>query len=149
MSRAKNKISALAVKRLGPGKHEDGGGLRLEKTATAAKWIWRYSIQGRRREMGLGTLDETPLSEARKARDRWAAVLASGKDPIYERKREREIVVEEIHRVDPTFEQYTMSVFEARKARLRGDGERGRWLSPLKHHLFPEPAPLKWSTHEA
>ena len=29
-------------------------------------------------------------------------------------------------------------MFEARKARLRGDGTRGRWLSPLRVHVLPK-----------
>lgn len=138
MVRARNKLSAIAVKRAGPGKHEDGGGLRLEKSHTAGKWIWRYSLAGRRREMGLGSIDDVSLAEARKARDKWAAVLAEGRDPISVRQEEVSSQVAVLNKDDPTFEQYTMTVFEARKAHLRGDGERGRWLSPLKHHLFPK-----------
>ncbi|WP_394326130.1 Arm DNA-binding domain-containing protein [Rhodobacter capsulatus] len=47
--------------------------------------MWR-----RRRDMGLGSLDAVTLAQARRERDRWAAVLASGRDPISERARERD-----------------------------------------------------------
>ncbi len=29
-------------------------------------------------------------------------------------------------------------VFEGRKERLRGDGKRGMWYSPLKNHVIPK-----------
>lgn len=32
----------------------------------------------------------------------------------------------------------TMSCFEARKAELKGDGEAGRWMSPLTLHVIPK-----------
>ena len=138
MARAKNKLTALMVKKAGPGILQDGGGLMLTKTATGGRWTFRYSIAGRRRDMGLGTLDDVSLAEARKARDRHAAVLAGGRDPISEREREREVVLAELDKQDPTFEQWTHVLFEAKRASLRGDGIRGRWMSPMVNHMFPK-----------
>ena len=69
MSRARNKLTAMQIKKAGPGTYQDGGGLSLKKTETSGKWIYRYSISGRRRDMGLGTLADVSLSEARQQRD--------------------------------------------------------------------------------
>lgn len=42
----------------------DGGGLYLQIAATGAKsWIYRYMLDGRAREMGLGPLHVISLSE--------------------------------------------------------------------------------------
>jgi hypothetical protein len=39
-----------------PGKHEDGGGLRLVVSQSGARrWVFRFTLSGRRREMGLGS----------------------------------------------------------------------------------------------
>ncbi|UTS79671.1 Prophage integrase IntA [Phaeobacter piscinae] len=138
MSRARNKLTAMQIKKAGPGTYQDGGGLSLKKTETAGKWIYRYSISGRRRDMGLGTLADVSLSEARQQRDKWQAVLGSGKDPIAERDRLFAAEMAELDRQDPTLEEVARTVFEARKAGLRGDGERGRWFSPIQLYVLPE-----------
>lgn len=51
-----NKLSAILVKRLDkPGRYGDGGGLWLQVTPTKSKsWIYRYTLDGKAHEMGLG-----------------------------------------------------------------------------------------------
>jgi len=138
MTRARNLLSTIQVNAAPPGKLSDGAGLTLEKSATGGKWIWRYSFTGQRREMGLGAWPETTIAAARKARDRWAAILAQGLDPITERTRQRAATRAEMDKRDPTFAEVAQIVFDAKKAGLRGDGERGRWFSPLDRHVLPK-----------
>ncbi|MFG6599198.1 MULTISPECIES: tyrosine-type recombinase/integrase [unclassified Sulfitobacter] len=135
---AKNKLTALQVKSAGTGKLFDGGGLTLVKTDTGGNWVYRYSHLGRRREMGLGAYPGISLAQARKERDQWAGVLASGRDPISEREAARAEEIAERDKQDPTFQEITLTVFEAKKDGLRGGGVRGRWLSPLERHVFPK-----------
>ena len=55
--RAINRLSAKAVSALGAGKYNDGAGLWLVKSnAESGKWVLRYTVHGRRREIGLGTI---------------------------------------------------------------------------------------------
>ena len=68
-------------------------------------------------------------------RDNAATLIAKGIDPIIEREHLR---VESANRSDPTFIDMTEIVFEGKKAGLRGDGLRGRWMSPLEIHMFPK-----------
>lgn len=138
MARGKNKLSAVAVKSAPAGKLQDGGGLFLDKGETGGKWIYRYTIAGRRRDMGLGTYPHVSLAAARADRDKWAAVLQSGSDPISERERRLEAERAELSREDPTLAELIDIVFESKKATLRGDGERGRWMSPLRLHVLPK-----------
>ena len=133
-----NKLTAIAIKAASPGKLQDGGGLVLVKSVDSGKWIYRYSHLGRRREMGLGSWPIVSLAEARKARDRWAAHLAAGRDPITTRDAERQAEIDDRDREDPTFAEAVTIVFEARKDGLRGGGERGRWRSPLDLHVIPQ-----------
>ncbi|MFX8393266.1 Arm DNA-binding domain-containing protein, partial [Acinetobacter baumannii] len=53
-----HRLSAVAVKNLSrPGWHADGGGLFLEVDASGAKrWAMRLTVNGRRRDFGLGPL---------------------------------------------------------------------------------------------
>lgn len=138
MARAINKLTALSIKNLGTGKIQDGGGLILHKRGTSGKWIFRYSIAGQRREMGLGTWPEVTLVDARRSRSKWAAVLQSGTDPISERTRLLEIERASISREEPTLADVVMEVFEVKRSSLRNDGVGGRWLSPLTTHVLPK-----------
>lgn len=132
----KNKLTAIQVKKAGDGVFLDGGGLRLVRKDGRGKWVYRYTFGGSR-QMGLGTQDDVSLAEARKERDRWAQVLAEGKNPIDVRKAEKEAQREEAEKDDPKFRDLAKMVFEARKAKLRGGGTRGRWFSPIEHYINP------------
>lgn len=75
------KLTAIQVKNAKPGqKLKDGGGLRFIGAQGGGKWVFRYSLNGKCREMGFGSLPEVSLSDARKARERWSAVVREGKD---------------------------------------------------------------------
>jgi hypothetical protein len=91
VGRKVERLSALAVSKVrAQGMYADGGGLYLHVTDTQSKsWIFRFMLNGRAREMGLGPLHTVSLSEARdKARDCRQLHLA-GVDPIEARKEER------------------------------------------------------------
>lgn len=133
-----SKLFNATIKKAGDGKLHDGRGLILNKKGEGGKWIFRYSHLGKRRDMGLGTWPDVSLADARKARDKWAVVLAAGKDPINVRDAEREANRQEQENHDPTFAELVDLVFEARKASLRGDGTRGRWRSPLDRYVIPK-----------
>lgn len=134
----KNTLTALGVKAAPDGKLFDGAGITLVKKDGRGKWVYRYSHLKKRREMGLGSYPDLSLSDARKARDKWQGVLAQGLDPIDQRAELQAAQVAERDKSDPTFEEIARTVFEAKKAGLRGDGTRGRWLSPLVMHVFPK-----------
>jgi integrase len=141
-----NKLTAVAIKAAPVGvKLQDGGGLILERTASGGRWIFRYSFQGRRREMGIGSMPDVSLSAARSARNEWAAILKTGVDPIVERQRMKDEAAAEASRHDPTFGEMTQVAFEARKQILRDDGKRGRWLSPISIHVLPKIGSLRVS----
>ncbi len=67
MARGSNKLTALAVaKQKTPGRYADGGGLYLQISPTGSKsWLFRYTRQGKAREMGLGALAVVSLLQAR------------------------------------------------------------------------------------
>ena len=65
-----SRLSQLEVANAKAGMHADGGGLYLQVTRTRAgqlnkSWLFRYSFGGRERQMGLGSLTEVKLTEAR------------------------------------------------------------------------------------
>jgi integrase len=69
------------------GLYADGGGLYLQvRSATARSWLFRFTLRGKSREMGLGTLAGTSLAEARREADRCRQLCRQGIDPIEERR---------------------------------------------------------------
>lgn len=132
---ARNRLTAGFMKKPKPGMHCDGAGLWLRvRDDGGAQWVLRVTVHGRKREMGLGGYPALGLAEARDVADRWRAVAAAGRDPIKEREAERRAA----SRADISLATITADCFEARKAELKGDGQAGRWLSPLTHHVLPK-----------
>jgi integrase len=89
--RATNRLSARAVATTTKaGYHADGGGLYLQVAAGGTKsWIFRYTLRGRQREMGLGSIAAVNLASARVSAAECRRLLASGVDPIEARGRAR------------------------------------------------------------
>ncbi|MFQ5470137.1 MAG: Arm DNA-binding domain-containing protein [Gammaproteobacteria bacterium] len=86
-----HKLTPRKVATAGPGKYEDGGGLRLVVSATGAKkWVLRFTIDGKRREMGLGSFPDVGLGEAREKATEHRKQAKGGIDPIEARQTEPE-----------------------------------------------------------
>ncbi len=67
-----------AVATLGAGKYKDDAGLLLHKRKDGgAQWLYCYTIHGCRREMGLGTLRDVSLKQARELATEWHSVLTT------------------------------------------------------------------------
>ncbi len=135
MSGKLNKLPAIGLKSLPSGKHEDGGGLRFvrRKDGTAA-WVFRFTIHGRRREMGLGPYPDVSLKAAREMATEYRQQATRGIDPIAKREAEKREAIRNLHVV----RDVAQDCFEARKAELKGDGAAGRWFSPLEIHILPK-----------
>ena len=72
------------------GDYADGNGLYLRVTNTGQKtWLFRFSLNGRRRHMGLGSIDLISLAEAREIAFKAKIQVNNGIDPIDERRRLR------------------------------------------------------------
>ncbi len=68
------------------GTFQDGRGLFLKITAGGTKnWVFRYSFQGTRRDMGLGAYPVVSLRDARLEADKARLGLAQGIDPLAKR----------------------------------------------------------------
>ena len=84
MARTVNQLTAAKVQRLkAPGMYPDGAGLYLQVTGENAKsWLLRYSLRGKSREMGLGSLRKVSLAEARRKAADCHKLLEGHIDPV-------------------------------------------------------------------
>ena len=87
MARTVNKLSVVLANKLSsPGYYGDGTGLWLLVSKTGSKsWVFRFTLAGRRREMGLGALHTVSLGLAREKAKQYRLILAEGMDPIIAR----------------------------------------------------------------
>ncbi|WP_409362043.1 tyrosine-type recombinase/integrase [Bartonella heixiaziensis] len=130
-----NRLNARAVVTLGAGKYNDGAGLLLHKRKDGgAQWILRYTIHGRRREMGLGALRDVSLKQARELATQWRFVLREGRDPIKEREKQKRETMRNLHYL----KDIAVDAFESRKAELKDDGKAGDWFLPLRLYILPK-----------
>jgi integrase len=132
---ARHRLSAAFVRSAPEGKYCDGDGLWLVKRADGgAQWVLRLTVHGRRREMGLGKLQDVSLRTARDLADAARRAVADGRDPIHERAERNCAAL----RSDTSLAAIASAAFEARKAELKGEGQAGRWFSPLKIYVLPK-----------
>ena len=76
--------------------HADGGGLYLQVTKTVSgqlnkSWLYRYAVRGRERQMGLGSLTEVKLADARQKAAECRQQRLDGIDPIEARESDRRL----------------------------------------------------------
>src|SRR5215472_17965804 len=85
------KLPAVALqKQMKPGMYSDGGGLYLQVSKSGAKsWIYRYQLNGRAREMGLGPLHTISLAKARSKARECRELRLDRIDPIEVRRARR------------------------------------------------------------
>ena len=73
------------------GKHYDGDGLYLLVSKAGGKsWVYRYQLNGKRREMGLGAYPAATLKAARIAASNARTLRLQGIDPLDEREAAQE-----------------------------------------------------------
>jgi Arm DNA-binding domain len=137
MARTTGRLTALKVQRAKtPGMYADGGGLYLQVAKGGASWIYRYMLNKRAREMGLGPLALFGLSEARaKALDA-RRLRHEGIDPIEARKAERTRA-----RLDAakamTFQQCAEAHIRAQRAGWRNGKHAAQWEATLAKYAGP------------
>lgn len=122
------------------GTYEDGDGLRLTVKTTGRKsWVLRFQINGKRREMGLGSFPEVNLKAARAACAELRKLLAVGADPMAardaERERQREAQRQQEANRRP-FEVLALEYMTAHGADWSDQWRKG-WRSKLERYAFP------------
>jgi len=116
--------------KLGTGMHADAHGLYLNVKPTGARsWIFRATINGRRREIGLGGFPVVNLQEARDAAIDMQRQLRAGVDPLAERARRQRTVT--------TFEEIARAFHREKSKTWRNGKHQDQWINTLCTYAFP------------
>ncbi|MBX3565584.1 MAG: integrase arm-type DNA-binding domain-containing protein [Sphingomonas sp.] len=133
MRRYRNKLSVKQINSLPPGRHSDGAGLYVMVKPTGTRsWVLINITCGHRREMGLGCVDDVSLAEARERASIARRAFAEGRDPIAERKAERE--ARRPKPPKPSFGKYADKLIDEIEVGFRNEKHRIQWRSTLATH---------------
>jgi integrase len=133
MARHVHKLSAKAVEsKRKPGYYPDGAGLYLQVSKGGSKsWLFRFMLNGRAREMGLGSLLAISLADARSRASDCRRLLADGIDPIEARKQGRIQVAMQAARTI-TFEDAWKKFIAANRAKWKNAKHVAQWENTLE-----------------
>src|SRR5215467_2179336 len=108
-----------------PKLHPDGAGLYLQiKPGGARSWIYRFRLNGKTRDMGLGSLTDASLVKARDKVSAARALVNDGIDPIEHTRAQVVIPPAPKPNSSPTFEEVAESYMADRLKRLRSGVHR-------------------------
>ena len=132
------RLTALTTKALvKPGRHGDGNGLYLSIAPSGSKsWVQRIVVNGRRRDIGLGPYPAVSLAKARFVAQEHRSAVAEGRDPIAEKRHEREAIRNPAPSV-PTFSEAAARVIELRQPTWSNPKHGAQWRSTLRTYAFP------------
>ena len=104
----------------------------LQVTPSGARsWVFRFSLFGRAREMGLGSLHTVSLAEAREVALQCRKLLRDGRDPIEERKAKLAAARAAVTRRSPTFQECAEEFVAAHKSEWTSSIHARQWRATL------------------
>ena len=116
-------------------KTSDGCGLNLTLSSRdKGKWTFRYSFDGKYREMGIGSYPEISLAEARNITLDKRRLKSKGVDPIHEKKVLQKIEKEKAKRC---FSHVAKDYIEDNKGAWKNPKHTQQWHNTLRQYAFP------------
>jgi integrase len=139
MARRLNRLSVKFVesKRHEPGMYADGGGLYLRVAEGGSKqWIFRYVVNGRLRDMGIGPCHTLDLAKAREKAQQARELRLEGIDPIDHKRAQRAAAVAADAR-SMTFRQCVEGYIKDNETKWTNAKHRHEWSATLSRYAYP------------
>lgn len=139
--RALGKLSARKAATINePGRYGDGGGLWLQVSEVGRRvtkaWLFRFTMHGRERQMGLGSVETYSLAEARDRARNARQLVADGIDPIEARQEKRATAKLEAAR-GIAFKEAAEKFIAAYEATWTNEKHRDQWRATLETYAYP------------
>ena len=128
------KLTHVMVKLLTkPGTYNDGEGLTIRASGSGHKhWVQRVTIDGRQRNIGLGSYPAVVLAEAREKAQENRTAIRQGRDPIKEKRAEMEQI-----KMQASFREVSEALIESLRPTWRTPDSATQWERSLSNHVFP------------
>ncbi len=119
------------------GMYPDGGNLWLQVSAFGTKaWIFRYAVDGKTHDMGLGSARDVSLAEARRKAERWRKCLVDGDDPIH--LRDAELAAKKAAlAISMTFKECAEAYIMGHSAGWKSAKHASQWTNTLNAYAYP------------
>jgi integrase len=119
------------------GYHADGDNLYLQVSSPSSKsWIFRFSFDGRRREMGIGPYPEITLEKARESAIELRRLVKAGVDPIEQRKADQAAKRAERNNA-VTFAYCAKQYIESHRHGWKNPKHAQQWTNTLEQYAYP------------
>src|SRR5271166_3338205 len=145
-----SKLNAMRLRTLTkPGTYGDGSGLYLQvrmpgkpqqpegpdkRERPNRSWLYRFKLHGKAHLMGLGTVDDVSLAEARDAAAAARKLVRQGINPIDQRRAAR---AESAAQAGLTFAQVANAYIAAHERSWRNAKHRQQWRNTLDAYAAP------------
>lgn len=138
MARNINQLSPRSVAtKTKRGRYADGGGLYLQISENGAKsWLFRFMLNNKSRQMGLGSLNTFSLSEARCEALECRKLLHEGIDPIEQRKLIRGQALADVTKA-MTFKACAAKYISSHSAGWKNVKHSSQWTNTLTTYVYP------------
>jgi integrase len=125
------------AKTKGPAVLHDGGGLYLRVSGTGARaWVFRFQLEGKRRDMGLGPYPDISLAEARAKASAHRKQRHDGIDPLEAREAQRQAQRLSVVR-GRTFREVAEEFIARNEVGWRNAKHRQQWRNTLPSYVYP------------
>ena len=117
--------------RLAPGRYHDGRGTGLNvlvKKSGAKFWVQRYTVRGKRHDLGLGSYPNVSLADARQKAIQNKQILQDGGDPK---------LVKQIPDTIPTFAVAIDAFLLFKLDEFSNDKHKAQWRATLEQYANP------------
>ena len=124
------KLTVARIRALDkPGMYADGDTLYLNVARRGTKsWIQRITIDGKRRDIGLGPFPKISIAMARAAAlDNWRKVYQGG-DPLADKRKAKM----------PSFREAALRTYNAKREGWKNAKHTSQWLPALERDVFPK-----------
>ena len=140
MGRVAQALSFKTVEKLSrvEGMHAVGGcrGLYLQCKNGGASWILRIRVDGKRRDMGLGSFHDVSLEEARDKCAELRKSIRQGNDPLEDKRRaKQERMIARAKAL--TFAECVEAYLETHEDSWKNPKHRQQWRNTLTDHALP------------
>ena len=124
------RLTAATVRSLTkPGMYPDGQALYLKiDEAGSKRWVQRLVVQGKRRDIGLGSVAITSLADAREQALANRRTARNGGDPLTEKRKTQ---------LAWSFEAAAQRVHDLHKPTWRNAKHGQQWLNTLSEYAYP------------
>ncbi|MEQ1781064.1 MAG: integrase arm-type DNA-binding domain-containing protein [Hyphomonadaceae bacterium] len=125
-----NLLKPRQVTTLPVGFHSDGSNLYLRVTSpTSRQWVFRYSMHGKVRQLGLGSTVERGITDARALAQKMREAIRDGLEPS--------VLLAARDPDKMTFRIYAEELIEAKRKEFRSEKWGKQWSATLAEYVYP------------